>query len=208
MDNGWQTYHIHCNECYRRRCSDAVGCDIVECVRGCGSLLHACKLEDHNLVCPRVKVACVNSAYGCPFVVERKFLGVHLIQCPVAVRCSRGWNRTPRHSKTQYPPFNKDLLDWSLALRDERQLQSQHHSARKPPFSSDDKSRPENFVMPLQKNTKEENEDVQMAKVIPSQGQFSSCGRAVEHELGRRGGYQCTVCVCVCVRRASQLRRN
>ena len=62
-----------------------ISCPIVSCPFGCLHRFHGCKREEHELLCSRKRVPCVNVHYGCPFVMERRLRSAHLRRCPA--RC-------------------------------------------------------------------------------------------------------------------------
>ncbi|KAG7224625.1 hypothetical protein INR49_011378 [Caranx melampygus] len=92
--------HVHCDSCYSRRCrarvEASVCCALVPCRLQCGALFHLCKEEDHLLLCPNVRVPCLNAAYGCPVHLPRSSRAAHLQVCPASVVCcTMEWLRWP-----------------------------------------------------------------------------------------------------------------
>ncbi|XP_034538966.1 F-box only protein 40-like isoform X2 [Notolabrus celidotus] len=92
--------HVHCDSCYSRRCRArvevSVCCAITPCRLHCGALYHLCKEEDHMLLCPNVRVPCLNVGYGCPLHMPRSSQAAHLQVCPASVVCcSMEWLRWP-----------------------------------------------------------------------------------------------------------------
>uniref|UniRef100_UPI0037E8956D F-box only protein 40-like n=1 Tax=Semicossyphus pulcher TaxID=241346 RepID=UPI0037E8956D len=92
--------HVHCDSCYSRRCrarvEDSVCCAVIPCRLHCGALFHLCKEEDHLLLCPNVRVPCLNVEYGCPLHLPRSSRAAHLQVCPASVVCcSMEWLRWP-----------------------------------------------------------------------------------------------------------------
>ncbi|XP_049896941.1 F-box only protein 40-like [Epinephelus moara] len=92
--------HVHCDSCYTRRCrtrvEPSVCCTVIPCRLLCGALFHHCKEEDHLLLCPNVRVRCLNAEYGCPFQMPRSSQAAHLQVCPASVVCcSMDWLRWP-----------------------------------------------------------------------------------------------------------------
>ncbi|KAG9329923.1 hypothetical protein JZ751_028544 [Albula glossodonta] len=90
-----------------------------------------CKEEEHQLLCPNEKVPCLNAHYGCPFTMSRAKLAQHLRVCPASVVCcSLEWNRWPVEETSavfndnvlKNPDRSEELLDLSMALRDQRHL--------------------------------------------------------------------------------------
>ncbi|XP_068572204.1 F-box only protein 40-like [Cebidichthys violaceus] len=92
--------HVHCDSCYSRRCRArvevSVCCAVIPCRLHCGALFHLCKEEDHLLLCPKVRVPCLNAEYGCPLHLPRSSQAAHLQMCPASVVCcSMEWLRWP-----------------------------------------------------------------------------------------------------------------
>ncbi|XP_061596833.1 F-box only protein 40-like [Cololabis saira] len=92
--------HVHCDSCYSRRCrarvEPSVCCAITQCRLHCGAVFHLCKEEDHLLLCPNVRVPCLNAGYGCPLHLPRSARAAHLQACPASVVCcSMEWLRWP-----------------------------------------------------------------------------------------------------------------
>ncbi|KAM9788524.1 LOW QUALITY PROTEIN: F-box only protein 40-like [Neosynchiropus ocellatus] len=90
--------HVHCDSCFSRRCRAqvevSVCCAVVSCRLLCGAVFHQCKEEDHLLLCPNVRVPCLNAAYGCPLHLARSSRAAHLQECPASVvSCSMEWLR-------------------------------------------------------------------------------------------------------------------
>ncbi|XP_072177528.1 uncharacterized protein [Diadema setosum] len=81
--------HSHCINCVLKRChvsiQPGVSCSHMECPFSCGAYFHECKADDHSLLCPNVKIACVNSSLGCQTKVTRELFKVHLRHCPAHV---------------------------------------------------------------------------------------------------------------------------
>ncbi|GFT57383.1 f-box only protein 30 [Nephila pilipes] len=129
-------FHTHCLQCIKiLKCTivpkPGESCEIINCPSECGAKFHACKGEEHKLLCMKEKVPCINAEYGCPAVLFRKHRGKHLTSCPASViHCSEEWDRWPIHlhdKKTIHrsknlDPSIKSHLDVSLALRDQRML--------------------------------------------------------------------------------------
>ncbi|XP_038614231.1 F-box only protein 40 [Tachyglossus aculeatus] len=126
--------HGHCDQCFDRRCPGpalpADSCPLTPCRLLCGAVFHACKGEEHQLLCPLEPVPCLNSAYGCPASMARQKLAGHLQACPASVvSCSMEWNRWPSvdsdaalHENIMKEPSGEECLDAALALRDQRIL--------------------------------------------------------------------------------------
>ncbi|XP_048831342.1 F-box only protein 30a [Brienomyrus brachyistius] len=126
--------HRHCVNCVNRRCmvrpEPGVSCDLVGCSLVCGAVFHSCKAGEHRLLCPRERVPCVNSDFGCPFTVPRHKIAAHLKVCPASVVCcTMEWNRWPVSyaDRKSYENLSKDIdvveqLDMALALQDQRML--------------------------------------------------------------------------------------
>ncbi|XP_038160482.1 F-box only protein 40-like [Cyprinodon tularosa] len=130
--------HVHCDSCYSRRCRArvevGVTCAIVSCRLLCGAVFHLCKEEDHLLLCPNVRVPCLNAEYGCPVQLPRSSQGSHLQVCPASlVSCSMEWNRWPANDACSLPNTElfenllrerqqESCLDLAIALKDQDAL--------------------------------------------------------------------------------------
>ncbi|XP_028277150.1 F-box only protein 40-like [Parambassis ranga] len=132
--------HVHCDSCYSRRCRArvevSVSCAVIPCRLLCGALFHLCKEEDHLLLCPNVRVPCLNSEFGCPVHLPRSSQAAHLLVCPASVVCcSMEWNRWPADDAHSH--LSKELhenlirgreqggclnLDLAMALKDQDRL--------------------------------------------------------------------------------------
>ncbi|XP_047234206.1 F-box only protein 40-like [Girardinichthys multiradiatus] len=131
--------HLHCDSCYSRRCRArvevSVSCALVPCRLLCGAVFHLCKEEDHLLLCPNVRVPCLNAHYGCPAQMPRSARAAHLQACPASVVCcSMEWLRWPA-DETNPHSFNAlqdnvmkecdmqgEALDVAMALVDQSDL--------------------------------------------------------------------------------------
>ncbi|XP_061609584.1 F-box only protein 30-like isoform X1 [Phyllopteryx taeniolatus] len=126
--------HAHCMSCVNQRClfrpQPGVSCDLTGCPLVCGAVFHSCKAEEHHLLCPLLRVPCLNSAYGCPATMARNQMSPHLEVCPAGVVCcTMEWNRWPV-SCTDYSSYERlsrgveeeEQLDMALALQDQRTL--------------------------------------------------------------------------------------
>ncbi|XP_049897138.1 F-box only protein 40-like [Epinephelus moara] len=127
--------HVHCDSCYSRRCRArvevSVCCAVIPCRLLCGAVFHLCKEEDHLLLCPNVRVPCLNAEYGCPLHLPRSSQAAHLQVCPASVVCcSMEWNRWPVNDAHSYPTTElyENLikereqggwLDFTVALKDQ-----------------------------------------------------------------------------------------
>ncbi|XP_054651285.1 F-box only protein 40 [Dunckerocampus dactyliophorus] len=124
--------HEHCERCFSAHCQVppwiSIGCLVVKCPNNCGAALHACKEEEHLLLCPNETVACLNAGYGCPLAMPRHRRAQHLEVCPASVvSCSQEWNRwpVPDTDSTFYKNVSDPShphLDVALALRDQELL--------------------------------------------------------------------------------------
>jgi len=93
---------------------------------------HSCKEEEHLLLCPMVRVECINSSLGCSMTMTRKDVVKHLPVCPASiVTCTQEWNRWPLHCKERYktvpfrqrnPRAERGQLDYELAIRDQKMV--------------------------------------------------------------------------------------
>lgn len=97
--------HAHCDTCIKvTKCtaqpSHNESCEIVSCELSCGFRFHACKLNEHKLLCANEKVACINAGNGCPVTLIRHQRARHLETCPASVViCNMEWNRWPLYSQ-------------------------------------------------------------------------------------------------------------
>ncbi|TNN78281.1 F-box only protein 30 [Liparis tanakae] len=126
--------HSHCLKCINRRCmvrpEAGVCCNLVCCPLVCGAVFHACKMEEHRLLCRYERLPCLNRGFGCPFTVARIRMAKHLATCPASiVCCTMEWNRWPvsYSDRKSYENLSKDVdeveqLDMALALQDQRML--------------------------------------------------------------------------------------
>ncbi|KAM9704242.1 F-box only protein 30-like isoform 1-T1 [Menidia menidia] len=126
--------HIHCMSCVNQRCmvrpEPGSSCDLITCPLVCGAVFHSCKVKEHQLLCPLVRVPCLNSGYGCPATMVRNQMYAHLEVCPAGVVCcTMEWNRWPISclDYTSYESLSRGVeeveqLDMALALQDQRTL--------------------------------------------------------------------------------------
>ncbi|XP_040907605.1 F-box only protein 40-like [Toxotes jaculatrix] len=131
--------HVHCDSCYSRRCRArvevSVCCAVVPCRLHCGALFHLCKEEDHLLLCPNVRVPCLNAGYGCPVHLPRSSQAAHLQVCPASVVCcSMDWLRWPTDDTNPHSNMalqenvmkeiegRGEALDYAMALVDQSDL--------------------------------------------------------------------------------------
>ncbi|KAM9779335.1 F-box only protein 30-like [Syngnathus typhle] len=123
--------HTHCMSCFNLRCTvrpqPGISCELSGCPLACGVAFHSCKAEEHHLLCPLLRVPCLNSASGCPAAVARNQMSAHLEVCPAGVVCcTMEWNRWPV-SCTDYSSYERlsrgvgeaEQLDMALALQDQ-----------------------------------------------------------------------------------------
>lgn len=120
--------------CFNQRCmtrpQPGFSCDLINCPLVCGAVFHSCKADEHNLICPLVRVPCLNSGYGCPVTLVRNQMHAHLEVCPAGVVCcTMEWNRWPISclDYTSYESLSRGVeeveqLDMALALQDQRTL--------------------------------------------------------------------------------------
>lgn len=125
--------HPHCLNCINvskcnARSEQRRSCSITSCKLDCGASFHSCKCQEHHLLCPNVKVQCVNAVNGCPAWLLRSRLGSHLQHCPASVLfCTIEWNRWVLGTGTGVVPLCEQQtgplqLDLALAKRDVRAL--------------------------------------------------------------------------------------
>uniref|UniRef100_A0A8C6SR86 F-box protein 40, tandem duplicate 1 n=1 Tax=Neogobius melanostomus TaxID=47308 RepID=A0A8C6SR86_9GOBI len=129
--------HTHCDSCLLRRCrarvEPSVCCPLSTCRLLCGALFHLCKEEEHLLLCPNVRVPCINAEFGCPLQMLRSARAEHLQYCPASVvSCSMEWNRWPvQDASNQNTELLENLmhekviggcLDVAMALKDQDRL--------------------------------------------------------------------------------------
>ncbi|XP_044226588.1 F-box only protein 40-like [Thunnus albacares] len=131
--------HVHCDSCYSRRCRArvevSVCCSVVPCRLLCGAVFHLCKEEDHLLLCPNVRVPCLNAEYGCPVHLTRSSRAAHLQVCPASVVCcSMDWLRWPTDDTDPHSykalqenvlkenEGQEEALDLAMALVDQSDL--------------------------------------------------------------------------------------
>lgn len=92
--------HDHCLNCFQMDC-EYQPCTLIRCKYGCKFKMHKCKENDHQYVCSKVKVPCINAMYGCDQKMLKMNLSEHLIHCPASVVvCPAEWNRYSASSKT------------------------------------------------------------------------------------------------------------
>ncbi|KAG8001729.1 F-box only protein 40, partial [Nibea albiflora] len=127
-------HHEHCDKCYNVHCQvpvqSSVSCMVIKCRKNCGAILHMCKQEEHQLLCPNETVPCLNVIYGCPLTMLRHRLAKHLEVCPASVVCcSQEWNRWPVsetdltfYKNVSENPQTEVNLDVAMALRDQALL--------------------------------------------------------------------------------------
>jgi F-box protein 30 len=102
--------HNHCVSCIRLHCKERNACKVIACKLACGMQYHECKDDEHVNLCPNVKVFCINNVNGCPLLLPRNQLGIHLEKCPASVVCcTMEWNRWPMYSRErrQRIPFSE-----------------------------------------------------------------------------------------------------
>ena len=89
--------HRHCAKCISRHCK-ITECPMVNCIHGCGAIVHQCKIPDHEEVCYQKRIPCINAVYGCEAVMPRNRIKVHLAHCPASlVHCKFAWERVDRN---------------------------------------------------------------------------------------------------------------
>lgn len=135
--------HPHCLNCVNvvkcsARSEQRKSCPIVPCKLDCGASFHSCKCQEHQLLCPNVKVPCTNAVNGCPAWLLRSQLGSHLQHCPASIlTCTIEWNRwvldTGDGARTACttPHTGQLQLDLALAMRDLRSLRQGNGGTRR-----------------------------------------------------------------------------
>lgn len=107
-----------------------ISCDLIFCPLVCGAVFHSCKADEHQLICPLVRIPCLNSGYGCAATIVRHQMYAHLEVCPAGVVCcTMEWNRWPISclDYSSYESLSRGVveveqLDMALALQDQRTL--------------------------------------------------------------------------------------
>ncbi|XP_052235332.1 F-box only protein 30-like isoform X2 [Dreissena polymorpha] len=139
------TSHAHCSTCIKINCTkkpdDVSSCSLMYCSLDCGFRFHSCKQGEHQLLCLKENVSCINSIYGCPIRLPRWKILSHLTVCPASVvLCSREWNRWPMHSKEEgwkailpfkHPHVKCAQFDVALALWDQKILMDSFRTPKK-----------------------------------------------------------------------------
>ncbi|KAM3616223.1 uncharacterized protein V6R79_014594 [Siganus canaliculatus] len=127
-------HHKHCEKCHSVHCQVpeqiSFSCAVIKCRKNCGAILHMCKQEEHQLLCPNETVPCLNVTSGCPLTMLRHRLAKHLEVCPASVVCcSQEWNRWPVsetdltfYKNVSANPQSEVSLDVAVALRDQEVL--------------------------------------------------------------------------------------
>ncbi|MED6280083.1 hypothetical protein CHARACLAT_007245 [Characodon lateralis] len=165
-------YHFHCLSCVNQRCMAKpelrVSCDLIICPLGCGAVFHSCKADEHQLLCPLMRVPCLNSGYGCPAMLIRNQMSAHLGVCPAGVvSCTMEWNRWPV-SCLNYTPYESliclseemEQLDMALALQDQQTLLESMRMIAKAPSAQEDPENKKEFKvkqLALQSSTPEDS---------------------------------------------------
>jgi len=137
--------HDHCRNCYYSNCgingqptnadANEESCEVVHCPSGCSSMLHKCKVIEHQkYICSSFVIPCVNKSYGCPHSFPRFKLTAHLLHCPAhVISCKVEWNRLhsgfvskesiPLDEESLCSQISTDILDVALAKRDQQMLE-------------------------------------------------------------------------------------
>ena len=62
-------------------------CKVIDCKQiACRFKMHSCKQSDHNFICLKVRVNCINSNFGCTLNLQRGDLMNHLKKL-CSIRC-------------------------------------------------------------------------------------------------------------------------
>ena len=87
----------HCLNCFEINCQ-STECEVIDCSLKCGYRMHACKIQEHKeQLCLLSIIGCVNKEFGCPHLMQRRFMNRHIQFCPASiVHCTVEWNRMPR----------------------------------------------------------------------------------------------------------------
>uniref|UniRef100_A0A3B3W1Z0 F-box protein 40 n=1 Tax=Poecilia latipinna TaxID=48699 RepID=A0A3B3W1Z0_9TELE len=173
----------------RARVEPSASCALLPCRLLCGAVFHLCKEEEHLLLCPNVRVPCLNAQYGCPVQLPRSSRAAHLQVCPASVVCcSMEWLRWPVDD-TNPNNFNAmqdnmmkerethgEALDVAMALVDQSDLYAR--LKMKPLY-------PELMEQEEEEDIKEESrEEVAVGGVQdqnPSEG-WSKCSLVLKHK--------------------------
>jgi len=135
--------HRHCFTCFNvKRCTrQGDACKVVSCPLDCGAQYHACKAQEHALLCPLARVPCINASFGCSLTLLRSELAAHLPSCPASIlACTQEWNRWPLYCKDRLkavpfrqknPQAQRGQLDFELALRDQAIVGDLHKIPRR-----------------------------------------------------------------------------
>ncbi|CAO4383037.1 unnamed protein product [Caenorhabditis nigoni] len=151
----------HCVNCITSNCKFAE-CVIRKC-NHCHIPTHLCKLEEHiTEVCRRAPLKCPNAVYGCPSVLSREKVALHLRNCPAnTVVCSRDRCRklNIKESKLQLKHMGRrkeflkideaDDLDIQLAAFDQNSITDSYNSSRTKRVKQRDPVHPAHPLIPL-----------------------------------------------------------
>lgn len=206
--------HPHCLNCVNvAKCSARLerrtSCPIVHCKLECGASFHACKCQEHQLLCPNVKVPCANAVNGCPVWLLRSQLGSHLQHCPASlVYCTAEWNRwgwlrSATGDQQCVDRSGKLQLDFALAMRDLRSLRdSGSHRGKLNKGGNKDDAMPV-AAAPRGVGT------TGNAWCLYNGGSCTSSSDGVDsHATGRLNGYVNHVCETSCVKAREEEKTN
>uniref|UniRef100_A0A3B5AFR8 F-box only protein 40-like n=1 Tax=Stegastes partitus TaxID=144197 RepID=A0A3B5AFR8_9TELE len=185
--------HVHCDSCYSRRCRTrvevSVSCAVIPCRLHCGALFHLCKEEDHLLLCPNVRVPCLNAEFGCPVQLPRSSRAAHLQVCPASVvSCSMEWLRwltddtNPHNFKALQDNVLKErevqgeALELAMALVDQSDLYSR--LKMKPLY-------PELMEEEEEEIQDEKKEETAVGGIVNDHPVNSLCEKSVEEEAAQ-----------------------
>lgn len=71
-----------------------VFCDLIGCLLVCGVVFYFCKVDEYRFLCFFERVFCLNSDFGCLFIMVRNKVVEYLETCFVSVVCCiMEWNR-------------------------------------------------------------------------------------------------------------------
>uniref|UniRef100_S4R7G7 F-box protein 30 n=1 Tax=Petromyzon marinus TaxID=7757 RepID=S4R7G7_PETMA len=126
--------HAHCSACVSRRCktraAPGIACELLACPASCGAVFHACKSQEHRLLCPQVP--CNSNDISCESVRAAEGSAEHSQCYPFYLSCEPLYLSRRRVGENQRRPHetqgattsgdSTEQLDMALAQRDQRML--------------------------------------------------------------------------------------